>query len=102
MHQVFNTLATKFPNVVFLTVDAEETPSLSEQFDVAVVPTFVCVSPDSTVFWRHEGMSRSIIHSLLVSLFVHASCFGKIRICCCFHYRSESPRIGETCQKCCR
>lgn len=61
MHQVFNTLATKFPNLVFLTVDAEETPSLSEQFDVAVVPTFVCVSPDNTVFWRHEGLSVSII-----------------------------------------
>lgn len=57
MHQVFNTLAKKFPNLVFLTVDAEETPSLSEQFDVAVVPTFVCVSPDNTVFWRHEGVN---------------------------------------------
>lgn len=55
MHQVVNTLASKYPSLVFLTVDAEEVPSLSEHFDVAVVPTFVCVSPDNTVFWRHEG-----------------------------------------------
>jgi hypothetical protein len=69
MHQVFTTLATKFPNLVFLTVDAEETPALSEQFDVAVVPTFVCVSPDNTVFWRHEGL-LFVLEMLSCCLFV--------------------------------
>ncbi len=55
MHQVFKTLASKFSNLVFLTVDAEETPALSEKFSVAVVPTFVCISNDE-IFWRLEGI----------------------------------------------
>lgn len=57
MHQVFNTLAKRHPNLVYFTVNAEEVPELSEKFGVAVVPTFVCVSPDNSVFWRHEGVN---------------------------------------------
>lgn len=56
MHQVINTLANKFPNLAFFTVDAEVTPALSEKFEVAVVPTFVCVS-SGAVFWRLEGVN---------------------------------------------
>ena len=66
MHQVFNTLAKKHPNLVYFTVDAEEVPELSEKFDVAVVPTFVCVSPDNSVFWRQEGEQKAFIFNLWV------------------------------------
>ena len=55
MHQVFSTLATKFPHLLFFTVNAEEVPDLSEKFAVQVVPTFVCLTPDKKVFWKHEG-----------------------------------------------
>lgn len=57
MHQVFSTLATKFPHLLFFTVNAEEVPDLSEKFAVQVVPTFVCLTPDKNVFWKHEGVN---------------------------------------------
>ena len=104
MHQVFSTLAAKYPNLVFVTIDAEETPALSEQFDVAVVPTFVCVSSDNTVFWRHEGAS---IRNMLFNLYCTCQCvLTNMRVSWILTYyvilytcRGESSWIGETCQK---
>ena len=64
MHQVFYTLAKKYSNLSFLTIDAEEIPSLSEKYSVAVVPTFVCVSPNHSVLWRHEGKLNSVKETL--------------------------------------
>lgn len=87
MHQVFNTLASKFStNLVFLTIDAEAIPSLSEKFDVAVVPTFVCVSPDNTVFWRHEGACVCVCVCVTFLSIPYRSCFplpfdGGIKMC---------------------
>lgn len=67
MHQVFKALASKYPNLVYIVVDAEEVPVLSEKFGVAVVPTFVCVSPDESVLWRHEGVNPPELTKLVKS-----------------------------------
>ncbi|KAH7669428.1 Peptide-N(4)-(N-acetyl-beta-glucosaminyl)asparagine amidase protein [Dioscorea alata] len=49
MDQVFSHLATDFPHVVFLRVEAEEQPEISEAYSVSAVPYFVFCKDGKTV-----------------------------------------------------
>ncbi|ORY97443.1 thioredoxin-like protein [Syncephalastrum racemosum] len=54
MNDVFAELAGKFPVLHFLKIEAEEYPDISEQFEIAAVPTFAVLKGGKTVE-RIEG-----------------------------------------------
>jgi thioredoxin-like negative regulator of GroEL len=56
MHQVFQTLAQRFSSKLnFAMVVAESIPSLSQRYEVSVVPTFVCIGKEGGLYWKLEG-----------------------------------------------
>ncbi|URD88189.1 Glutaredoxin [Musa troglodytarum] len=60
MDQVFAHLATDFPRALFLRVEAEEQPEISEAYAVAAVPYFVFLKDGKSVD-KLEGANPSIL-----------------------------------------
>ncbi|GFZ43226.1 Monothiol glutaredoxin-4 [Saitozyma sp. JCM 24511] len=56
--------ATKFPSVLFLSIEAEELADISESFDIEAVPSFLLLR-GHTLLARHSGSDTALLHSLL-------------------------------------
>lgn len=69
MQGVFGALATKYPGINFITVEAEAYPEVSESFGVAVVPTFYATNNDILV-GQVEGANPAELSKLVKSLVV--------------------------------
>ncbi|ORY03605.1 thioredoxin [Basidiobolus meristosporus CBS 931.73] len=54
MNEVFAELASKCPNLLFIKVEAENFPDISEDYEIAAVPSFVFVQ-DGKILTRVEG-----------------------------------------------
>lgn len=58
----FEQLADEYAKITFLKVDVDESPELTEEYDVQVMPTFLFIK-DGKVVKRVEGASVSEIES---------------------------------------
>lgn len=67
MQGAFSALATKYPTIKFYTVEAEAYPEVSEQFGVAVVPTFYATN-GSNVVGKVEGANPADVSRLAKQL----------------------------------
>jgi Grx4 family monothiol glutaredoxin len=67
MQGVFSALATKYPTIRFYTVEAEAYPEISEQFGVAVVPTFYATN-GANVVGKVEGANPADVSRLAKQL----------------------------------
>jgi len=56
--------AAKFPNVLFLNIEAEQLADISESFDIEAVPSFLLLR-GHTLLARHSGPDSALLHSLL-------------------------------------
>lgn len=63
----FEELAGTFKNVTFLKVNVDESPDLTEQFDVNAMPTFVFLL-DGKLFQTVEGADLNQIIAILENL----------------------------------
>lgn len=66
MNQVVSELAAKYPQAMFLQVEAESQPDVSESFDVESVPTFVLLR-GHTLLSRVSGANASALAAALAS-----------------------------------
>ncbi|KAI9352312.1 glutaredoxin-3 [Zopfochytrium polystomum] len=64
MNQVFDELSRKFPALQFLKVEAEDLPEVSEEFEVAAVPTFVIIR-NKKVVDKVEGANAPLLTTLV-------------------------------------
>lgn len=78
MQGVFSALATKYPAISFVTVEAEAFPEISEKFGVAVVPTFYATNNDSTI-GQVEGANPAELSKLVKLLVGEASIIAEIQ-----------------------
>ena len=63
----FEELAGTFKNATFLKVNVDDSPDITEQFDVTVMPTFVFLM-DGKLFQRVEGADLNQIITILENL----------------------------------
>jgi thioredoxin 1 len=63
----FETLAGTFKNATFLKVNVDESPDLTEQFDVNAMPTFVFLV-DGKLYQKVEGADLNQIIAILQNL----------------------------------
>ncbi|KAG0457556.1 hypothetical protein HPP92_022713 [Vanilla planifolia] len=68
MDQVFSHLSVDFPHVVFLRVEAEEQPEISESYTVSVVPYFVFLKDGKTID-KLEGADPSGLANIVSKLY---------------------------------
>ncbi|KAL7417803.1 glutaredoxin [Mrakia frigida] len=54
MNEVVASLAAKHPQLLFLSIEAEEQPDIAESFDIEAVPTFLLLR-GHTLLSRHSG-----------------------------------------------
>lgn len=76
MHGVFSALASKYTDVSFYSVEAEALPEISEQFGVAVVPTFYATISKSIV-GKVEGANPAEL-SKMVKMLVDPNTTGSV------------------------
>ncbi|KAJ3376903.1 Glutaredoxin 3 [Entophlyctis sp. JEL0112] len=62
MNEVFDELSNKFPKLLFVKIEAEEFPEISESLEIAAVPTFL-VLKDGKVVERIEGANAPLLTS---------------------------------------
>jgi Grx4 family monothiol glutaredoxin len=67
MQDVFSALSEKYPTVQFFTVEAEAVPEVSEDAEVAVVPTFVAAAGGAMV-GKVEGANPAELSKLVKQL----------------------------------
>lgn len=67
MHGVFSALSTKHPSIRFCSIEAEAYPEVSEQFGVAVVPTFIATN-NKTLVGKVEGANPAELSKLTKQL----------------------------------
>ncbi|ODQ65589.1 hydroperoxide and superoxide-radical responsive glutathione-dependent oxidoreductase [Nadsonia fulvescens var. elongata DSM 6958] len=67
MNSVFSSLSSVHPKVVFLSVNADEFPEISESFDVSAVPYFVMLQ-DGTILKELSGADPKELASVISSL----------------------------------
>ncbi|EIW72731.1 hypothetical protein TREMEDRAFT_41946 [Tremella mesenterica DSM 1558] len=56
--------APKFPNILFLSIEAEALADISESFDIEAVPSFLLLR-GHTLLARHSGADATLLRSLL-------------------------------------
>ncbi|KAG0223378.1 Glutaredoxin 3 [Actinomortierella wolfii] len=64
MNDIFEELATKNPNLHFVKIEAEKFPDISEEYEIAAVPSFVIVQ-DGKVAARVEGANPPELSSTI-------------------------------------
>ncbi|KAJ3061196.1 Glutaredoxin 3 [Podochytrium sp. JEL0797] len=60
MNEVFEELSNKFPKLLFLKVEAEEFPEVSEELEIAAVPTFLFMK-EGKILDRIEGANAPLL-----------------------------------------
>ncbi|RSH85806.1 monothiol glutaredoxin grx4 [Apiotrichum porosum] len=63
-NKVVEETAARYPQVLFLNVEAEEQADISESFDIEAVPSFIVLRGHSLLA-RHSGADASLLNSLL-------------------------------------
>ncbi|RKO86135.1 putative thioredoxin, partial [Blyttiomyces helicus] len=64
MNEVFEELSRKFPTLQFLKIEAEAFPDVSEEYEIAAVPTFLVVK-NGTITDRIEGANAPLLASTI-------------------------------------
>ena len=68
MDIVFQSLATTSTSVSFHKVEAEVVPELSTKYNVAVVPTFILLNNNNTLFRKVEGANPALLTQAVSAL----------------------------------